>query len=114
MVRVIAALVGIFFSGMLLYSFVFGAVNYIGDPPAPTVEHEFHLSPKEVEFASDGPLGHYDRPQLQRGFQVFKEVCSACHSLRIRSEEHTSELQSLMRISYAVFCLKNKKRKTKP
>src|SRR3546814_5351214 len=28
-----------------------------------------------------------------------------------RSEEHTSELQSLMRISYAVFCLKNKKRK---
>src|SRR3546814_1238061 len=30
------------------------------------------------------------------------------HSLRRRSEEHTSELQSLMRISYAVFCLKKK------
>src|SRR3546814_7020563 len=30
----------------------------------------------------------------------------------IRSEEHTSELQSLMRISYAVFCLKKKKKKT--
>src|SRR3546814_8086665 len=30
----------------------------------------------------------------------------------IRSEEHTSELQSLMRISYAVFCLKNKNTKT--
>src|SRR3546814_6977866 len=30
-----------------------------------------------------------------------------------RSEEHTSELQSLMRISYAVFCLKKKKNKTK-
>src|SRR3546814_4602795 len=30
-----------------------------------------------------------------------------------RSEEHTSELQSLMRISYAVFCLKKKKRKDK-
>src|SRR3546814_8535301 len=29
----------------------------------------------------------------------------------LRSEEHTSELQSLMRISYAVFCLKNKKTK---
>src|SRR3546814_6126924 len=28
--------------------------------------------------------------------------------IRLRSEEHTSELQSLMRISYAVFCLKNK------
>src|SRR3546814_6546673 len=32
----------------------------------------------------------------------------------VRSEEHTSELQSLMRISYAVFCLKKKKHKTKP
>src|SRR3546814_10451987 len=30
-----------------------------------------------------------------------------------RSEEHTSELQSLMRISYAVFCLKKQKQKTK-
>src|SRR3546814_6527428 len=31
----------------------------------------------------------------------------------VRSEEHTSELQSLMRISYAVFCLKKKKQKNK-
>src|SRR3546814_10650203 len=31
------------------------------------------------------------------------------HALALRSEEHTSELQSLMRISYAVFCLKKKK-----
>src|SRR3546814_3593544 len=30
--------------------------------------------------------------------------------VEVRSEEHTSELQSLMRISYAVFCLKNKNR----
>src|SRR3546814_7406963 len=33
---------------------------------------------------------------------------------RLRSEEHTSELQSLMRISYAVFCLKKKKEKKIP
>src|SRR3546814_7538891 len=32
--------------------------------------------------------------------------------IRLRSEEHTSELQSLMRISYAVFCLKKKKKLT--
>src|SRR3546814_9557045 len=32
---------------------------------------------------------------------------------QLRSEEHTSELQSLMRISYAVFCLKKKNKKTK-
>src|SRR3546814_5318369 len=38
-----------------------------------------------------------------------REGCVGCHSQQIRrSEEHTSELQSLMRISYAVFCLKKK------
>src|SRR3546814_6753875 len=35
--------------------------------------------------------------------------CRARAEVRTRSEEHTSELQSLMRISYAVFCLKKKK-----
>src|SRR3546814_9900795 len=33
---------------------------------------------------------------------------------RVRSEEHTSELQSLMRISYAVFCLKKKNKQQRP
>src|SRR3546814_4075229 len=44
---------------------------------------------------------------LNRGLDAFREV------LDERSEEHTSELQSLMRISYAVFCLKKQKRQTK-
>src|SRR3546814_9726546 len=39
---------------------------------------------------------------------IFNQSQVAAHS-QLRSEEHTSELQSLMRISYAVFCLKNKK-----
>src|SRR3546814_1883182 len=42
---------------------------------------------------------------------VFREVSSPTQpgQVRLRSEEHTSELQSLMRTSYAVFCLKKKK-----
>src|SRR3546814_5186110 len=40
---------------------------------------------------------------------VADPLCSRCITLAHRSEEHTSELQSLMRISYAVFCLKKKK-----
>src|SRR3546814_4099568 len=40
-------------------------------------------------------------------------VCTVLVGLVARSEEHTSELQSLMRISYAVFCLKKKKHKIK-
>src|SRR3546814_13415717 len=43
-------------------------------------------------------------PRPARGY-AWKCMCAA---LRRRSEEHTSELQSLMRISYAVFCLKKK------
>src|SRR3546814_5965046 len=39
--------------------------------------------------------------------------CPRSGATHWRSEEHTSELQSLMRISYAVFCLKKKKRNTK-
>src|SRR3546814_6050256 len=40
-------------------------------------------------------------------------LAKASNLIQFRSEEHTSELQSLMRISYAVFCLNKKKKKTK-
>src|SRR3546814_9172022 len=48
-----------------------------------------------------------------RGRMPFKilTVCTGNVCSSPRSEEHTSELQSLMRISYAVFCLKNKNKK---
>jgi len=39
------------------------------------------LPPKRPGWSFDGPFGMYDRAALQRGFQVYKEVCSACHSL---------------------------------
>jgi ubiquinol-cytochrome c reductase cytochrome b/c1 subunit len=39
------------------------------------------LPPKNVSFSFEGPFGTYDRAALQRGFQIYKEVCSACHSL---------------------------------
>lgn len=37
--------------------------------------------PPAQEWSFDGPFGRFDRAQLRRGFQVFKEVCNACHSL---------------------------------
>src|SRR3546814_5137430 len=43
------------------------------------------------------------------GTRLRIEAAGAAISRDVRSEEHTSELQSLMRISYAVFCLKKKK-----
>src|SRR4029079_4881278 len=83
MVRLFGPLVGLFFVVGLLISLVGGIVGYVSDPPKPTVEHEFHRHPKELRLASDGPMGNFDKRQLQRGFQVYKEVCSACHSLRL-------------------------------
>src|SRR3546814_1865368 len=44
------------------------------------------------------------------GYSAPRVLSFEAHDLPIRSEEHTSELQSLMRISYAVFCLKKKNR----
>jgi ubiquinol-cytochrome c reductase cytochrome b/c1 subunit len=37
--------------------------------------------PARQSWTFSGPLGHFDRAQLQRGFKVYREVCSACHSL---------------------------------
>src|SRR3546814_6808516 len=58
-------------------------------------------------------LKHYtdDVPLFNR-FQIESQI-EAAYEREVRSEEHTSELQSLMRISYAVFCLKKKKNKQK-
>jgi ubiquinol-cytochrome c reductase cytochrome c1 subunit len=55
----------------------------VSNPPAPLAAEEFHRSPKPLHLASDGPFGKFDKAQLQRGFQVYKEVCSACHSLKL-------------------------------
>src|SRR3546814_6609762 len=60
-------------------------------------------------------LGEFDAPSGLRGFAgVAGQQPVAVYATNdgehaVRSEEHTSELQSLMRISYAVFCLKKKK-----
>src|SRR3546814_941499 len=58
-----------------------------------------HTPPSRISaswFSMARPVGPY-------------HCASASGSIQARSEEHTSELQSLMRISYAVFCLKKKK-----
>jgi ubiquinol-cytochrome c reductase cytochrome c1 subunit len=83
MVRIIGFLVGLAFAGVLLISLFVGVSNNLSNPTPPTAEEEFHKHPKPLALASDGPFGKYDREQLQRGFQVYKEVCSACHSLKL-------------------------------
>ena len=83
MVRNLAMLVGAAFVAVLGWALFWTVQGLIVDPPAPTAEAEFHKHPKELDIASNGPMGKFDRRQVQRGFQVYKEVCSACHSLKL-------------------------------
>lgn len=52
-----------------------------GTPPLPKHEWSF-----------EGPFGTYDRAAAQRGFQIYKEVCSACHSMNLLSYRNLEEL----------------------
>jgi ubiquinol-cytochrome c reductase cytochrome c1 subunit len=76
MVRPIAMLAGLGFVVALLFGFFAPREAAVED-----VAKKFYKYPKEVSFKSDGPFGKFDERQLQRGFQVFNEVCSSCHSL---------------------------------
>jgi ubiquinol-cytochrome c reductase cytochrome c1 subunit len=85
MVRFIGFLVGLVFAGVLLISLIGSVASYFSNPPAALASDVFHKEPKELKLASDGPFGKFDNEQLQRGFQVYSEVCSACHSLKLVS-----------------------------
>jgi ubiquinol-cytochrome c reductase cytochrome c1 subunit len=37
--------------------------------------------PKDIHWSYEGPFGKFDKAQLQRGYKVYREVCSACHSM---------------------------------
>jgi ubiquinol-cytochrome c reductase cytochrome c1 subunit len=92
MIRVLGILIGLGFVIVSAWSLGNGVYAYVSSPPEQSVEHHFHKHPKPLHLASDGPFGHYDRQQLQRGFQVYSEVCSACHSLSLVAFRNLSEL----------------------
>ena len=53
-------------------------------------EHEVQLAKQEWSF--NGVFGTFDKEQVQRGFQVYKDVCSACHSLQYLAFRNFAEL----------------------
>src|SRR3546814_4224235 len=79
--------------------------------PAPHARHFPHTSggaggvSGALQISDGGRIsGHQHQP-----ISLAEAACANAQEHLRRSEEHTSELQSLMRISYAVFCLKKKK-----
>src|SRR3546814_9525568 len=72
--------------------------------------------PQYVRNRKAGGCGSDDRSRINDCLYRAFAPCAPAGAVTLvfffcRSEEHTSELQSLMRISYAVFCLKKKKKK---
>src|SRR3546814_7616027 len=91
----------------LFRSFLGGAVDTV-DIIARVVKPVAHLLPRQA-----AALGSSPGQRLVDDLQSLSGAAIGSVERDERSEEHTSELQSLMRISYAVFCLKKKKKKIK-
>ena len=82
MIRIGGFLVGIGFTAVVLFSFIMGAINFATEDKVLAPEYTFYEHPEDASFQHDGAFGTWDLAQLQRGYQVYKEVCSACHSLK--------------------------------
>lgn len=95
MIRLASIAIGLFFAAVVLFwSFIPGAITYFTEPQEKAAEYAFHEEAHGPEggFSFDGPLGKWDLVQLQRGYQVYKEVCAACHSLQYVAFRNLAEL----------------------
>ena len=78
--RVVAILLGLVLAAVVLFwSFIPGVYAYLTEEPLPHLPYE---EPEAHNFSFEGPVGKWDVAQLQRGFKVYNEVCSACHGLK--------------------------------
>jgi cytochrome c1 len=59
---------------------------------AVAIAAETEVHPPHMHWHFQGPFGTYDRAAAQRGFQVYKEVCSACHSMSLLAYRNLTEL----------------------
>src|SRR3546814_9643550 len=85
-----------------------GAPTAVSEPADPRAPRKGRQAPPSYKAGRR----RRDRRWSRRSWENLKMAAKRIYSYyirEIRSEEHTSELQSLMRISYAVFCLKKKK-----
>src|SRR3546814_2139286 len=88
--------------------------DLLGVPAEDRIKFRQQLIRQEREGATIGGTEDRkaDHSPLEWLYSTFSAYIEDRRQNPTRSEEHTSELQSLMRISYAVFCLKKKKKQT--
>ena len=69
------------FLRILSFLSIFALDTLVG--PVYSVNANESLEVKKLKWTFEGVLGYYDRASLRRGFQVYNEVCSACHSMNL-------------------------------
>jgi ubiquinol-cytochrome c reductase cytochrome c1 subunit len=74
--------VGLAAVALFAVALVLNAASVSAETGAGQNPHE-QPKPPPQEWSFAGPFGHYNQPQLQRGFQIYREVCANCHSLKL-------------------------------
>ena len=54
--------------------------------------HNEALHPKHLNWEFDGFFGRFDKQSIQRGYQVYKEVCASCHSMKLMAYRNLQEI----------------------
>ena len=67
---------------MLRKAFAFAALG-LALLAAPASAATTQEEPRSLAWSFDGPFGKFDKEQVQRGYKVYREVCSACHSMNL-------------------------------
>ncbi len=80
----------VFITLTLISSFAFASGSSKLSDNDPKATHA--LKPKQLNWEFDGFFGRFDRVSAQRGYQVYKEVCSACHSLKRIAYRNLAEI----------------------
>ncbi|MGV1828534.1 cytochrome c1 [Agrobacterium vitis] len=80
MMKLATSLLSLAFATGLGFSAALAQEHAEGETP----HYPIH-KPAPVEWSFSGPFGKYDKGQLQRGLKIYKEVCSACHSMNLVS-----------------------------
>lgn len=92
-IRLGGILAGLALTAVLVFWSMWDSVFNYASPEKPDYYafQEENIAP-EGGFSFEGPLGNWDYAQLQRGYQVYKEVCSACHGLQYVAFRNLEEL----------------------
>src|SRR5277367_4856853 len=70
---------------MLRKALVLAAVLGFAAAAQPASAVTSFTPPKDMQWSFEGPFGRFDQEQLQRGYKVYHDVCSACHSMNLMS-----------------------------